>query len=343
MRSSLIKATIATVVLGLGLVAARQVWSVGTAAQLWREGDWWMVRVERAQVFRAEPSPPWAEVNRVRFEVLRVAQGVAGVQLQLRLTFAKAVLDGYDRLELVYDGRSLAPVSGQLLGDGLPAQDWATVRPLLDADLFSLDGLKWRRASHDTVGFRPEGLDQDVRAYRVTIGSAEYGWSDTAPWWLWYASRDQIRAELVDCSRWKSDGAPVPEVLPPLENVPATPAAVPVPTRVLDYTLLLQAGDSSGLTTVAERSGELAFDGGLGTQVISLAWGQPQQRMHVYVSLTAGSNPAISLDKAVITEPAYAVRLLSASAVLEDGHASLETSLAVGKKSHVLSLRCTLR
>jgi hypothetical protein len=217
------------------------------------------------------------------------------------------------------------------------------VRPLLEAELFPLDGLNWRRASHDRVGFRPEGLDQNVPAYRVTIGAAEYGWSDTAPWWLWYGSHDQIRAELIECSRWSSDAALPPDAMPPLENVPPTGAAVPVPPQTLDLTLKLQVGATSDLTTVAERSGELAFEGGLGTGVISLAWGQPLQRMHVYVSLTGGANPAVSLDKAVVTEPVYAVRLLSASTFLEDGRASVETSLAVGKESHVLSLRCMLR
>jgi hypothetical protein len=189
------------VIVALGFLGY-QVWSVGAADAPWRPGDMWAVRVERVQVFVGESSPPWAEVNRLRFEVLRVKRAVEGTRIQVRVTFDRPVLNGYTLLDLTYDADTLTPLSGRLTAYGRPAVDWKIARPLLEASLIPLQGLSWQEVSADRLSFQAAGRTYD--AYRVEQDGREYGWAEGLPWWLWYKAGEQVRAELVDCSCWAS-------------------------------------------------------------------------------------------------------------------------------------------
>ena len=193
------------VVVALGLLGYG-VWSVGASEAPWRPGDAWSVKVERVQVFIGESSPSWAEANRLRFEVLRVKRSVGGTRIQVRVTFDRPVLNGYTVLDLTYDADSLAPVSGRLTTQGRPAVDWKTARPLLEASLIPFEGLAWHEISADQLTYRAAG--QEWSAYRVQQGGRQYGWAEGLPWWLWYESGEQVRAELVECSCWSADGRP---------------------------------------------------------------------------------------------------------------------------------------
>lgn len=203
MRRTAIKVAIAIVALG---ILTYGVWSVSAADAPWRPGDTWTLRIEREQVFVGDSSPPWAEVNRMRFEVQRVKRVVNGAHIQVRVTFDRPVLNGYTVLELTYDAHTLTPLSGRLTAAGRPAVDWRTARPLLEASLVPLQGLVWRKATTDRLTYRAAGQDWD--AYRVQIGEREYGWAEGLPWWLWYKAGEQVRAELVECSCWSAERSP---------------------------------------------------------------------------------------------------------------------------------------
>jgi len=343
MKATLSKLAIAILALTLGLGVARQVWSVGSASQLWQVGDWWTVSVQRVQVFVAEPSPPWSEANRIRFEVRGITQGLEGTRVQMCLTFARPVLDGYQRLELTYDGRSLAPVSGRLIGDGLADLDWGAAKPLLEASLIPLEGLRWRQVTDEKIRYQAQGWNQDITAYRVLLDKAEYGWAVEAPWWLWYKAGDQVQAELVECSCWQPGAAALPPFLPWPEAPTPSAVSAPAQAQVLDYQLVLKEDNAGEFATVARRSGALAFEKGLGTQVISVLWGSPQHKMYIYISLSSDPDQqVVSIGKVAITEPIYAVRDEKASAAFADGHAALETHIMVGKTPYLLGIECSL-
>ncbi len=203
MRTTAIGVGLVVVVLGL---LGYAVWSVGAAETPWRPGDTWTIKVERVQVFMGGSSPPWAEANRLRFEVLRVKRSVEGTSIQVRVTFDRPVLNGYTRLDLTYDAESLAPLSGRLTAQGKPAVDWKTAQPLLEASLIPLEGLSWREITADPLAYRAAG--QVWSAYRVQQGDQKYAWAEGLPWWLWYESGEQVRAELVGCSCWSGAGNP---------------------------------------------------------------------------------------------------------------------------------------
>ena len=197
MRKMAIK--VGLVALAVGLLGYG-LWSVGAAEVPWRPGDTWTVRVERVQVFVNAPSPPWTEANRLRFEVLRVKRSVEGTRIQVRVTFDRPVLNGYTVLDVTYDAETLTPLSGRLTAQGRAAVDWKTARPLLEASLIPLQGLSWREVTADRLVYHAAG--QDWSGYRVRQGEREYGWAEGLPWWLWYESGEQVRAELLECSCW---------------------------------------------------------------------------------------------------------------------------------------------
>jgi hypothetical protein len=261
----------------------------------------------------------------------------------MRLTFARPVLDGYERLELAYDGHSLAPVAGRLIGEGLPDVDWTTARPLLEASLIPFGGLEWRRVTQERIRYRVHSWDKDLPADRLVEGGVEYGWAAQVPWWLWYKMGDQIRADLVDCSCWRTE-AVTPLPLLPWSETPAPPAAAAAAqTAVLDYQLVLKEDRAGKLIVAAQRSGELTFEDRLRTQVISLAWDSPERRMHVYLCLLPGAKPQVTIDKVVVTEPVYTVWPQNVSAVFVGAQASLEARVMVGKVPYVLEVGCALR
>jgi hypothetical protein len=342
MRATAGKLAMVLVALGLGLVTAYLVRGVGAPGAGWQIGDWWTVRVRRVKAFMAEPSPPWAEANQVHFEVTGVLQ-TEGPRFETLLTFDRPVLAGYKRLELAYDGRTLAPVAGRLTGDGLPDLDWATARPLLEASLIPFDGMSWRQVTGEQISYRVQGLDRNIAGYRVVRDGVEYGWAPGVPWWLWYAAADQVRADLADCSCWQPGAPTRPAILPSHEIPTPAPVLTRPPAQVLDYKLTLQEDKAGTLTVVTTRDGELVFDNDLGTQVISLSWGSPERRMHVYVSLLPGPTPQVNVDKVVTTQPAYSVRPQKMSAALVDGRASLEAPVVAGKIPYVLSIDFGLR
>jgi hypothetical protein len=75
----------------------------------------------------------------------------------------------------------------------------------------------------------------------------------------------------------------------------------------------------------------------------NLGWGAPEQRIHVYLSIQAGSAPQVVLDKVVVSEPVYAVHPLGATEALVNNKAELVAPLKVGILPYVLQVECTLQ
>jgi hypothetical protein len=75
----------------------------------------------------------------------------------------------------------------------------------------------------------------------------------------------------------------------------------------------------------------------------NLGWGAPEQRIHVYLSIQAGSAPQVVLDKVVVSEPAYAVYPMEVKMAVVNNRAELAAPLKVGVLSRFLQVECTLR